>query len=212
MIDVQTCKNLVNQMPGIFCEQIYFNGDLITMDLSVDTTSSIEDTTLILRYELRVKIPISFPIQLPKVFDLKGQLDRRFEHVNRDGSLCLATDIDLKLRFQSNSPFRIYLGILLEYLTEYKYWKLYSAYPIEPRSHGLEGVYETYLDLFETDKIVIVKKLIMYIPVKNSQRNIYCPCGSGVKFKNCHFDCLQRIGNNTLAFNQIIHDLSGDSR
>ena len=211
MITEVDLTDRLKSITGLFLNALTERDTDFVADISVKTSSKMEinsgGRTFFLSYMLAIVIPKNFPVDLPKTYDCSKKVNKRFDHVNPGGSLCLATDIDLRLRLQQGDPLRKYFEIVVQYLTEFEYWSETGRYPVLPRSHGASGVVESYQELLKVDNLSIIRKLVKCIPVKSSYRNLQCPCGSGVKFKYCHYESLEAIGATGSIRKQIRADL-----
>ncbi|WP_084709478.1 SEC-C metal-binding domain-containing protein [Rubrobacter aplysinae] len=68
-------------------------------------------------------------------------------------------------------------------------------YPDEPwpggeRSHGIQGYRDYVRELLGDDESLLSALSPVLAGTSNLGRNVYCPCGSGAKYKKC---CLSRV-------------------
>lgn len=138
---------------------------------------------------LRIEYPPHFPErgQTPKVV-LLSHRDRwqpiADAHIFSDWSLCLFVPSEAPVDFSKQDSLNAFFAVLQTYL--FKQWIFQRAlareqftgrpavWPGEARSHGVAGVAEAVQDAGRLG------------------RNAPCPCGSGLKFKNCHMRLLRQ--------------------
>ncbi len=102
-------------------------------------------------YPLTIKIPLSFPDALPKVF-LDDDSKKRIDHVNGDRSLCLTTEFKQKVILKSlskdDTALEFYITrLLVPFLTANSCGEcLYGEH-----LHGYLGYVETYMELFQKE-------------------------------------------------------------
>ncbi len=144
-------------------------------------------------YSLRIYIPSVYPKELPKVWELGGRIPKDF-HKFSDESLCLGASLDVKIKFHEHPNL---LGFVersvVEYLFGYSYKLKHGELPVGERSHGLQGVIEHYKELFSTQDLVVVVKLLEALVCETYQADRQCPCCSGKTLKQCHGETLSNL-------------------
>jgi hypothetical protein len=85
------------------------------------------------------------------------------------------------------------------------WYQRFNEMPWGERNHGLIGLLESYQELLKIKDIRSVS-FFMYKYIKNElfQRQ-ECPCGSGLPFRKCHRNLLNRL-ENRLPKGQLVHD------
>lgn len=197
----------ISKVQGVYPKSITLKDSVYSIPTEVKTSSFLNGTLFLIDYRVEIAFPENFPKELPKVFVPKGELNKNFGHINGDDSLCLGTDVDLRIRMSDGEPIEMFLKILKDYLTEYQYWREYHKYAIKPRSHGNHGVIETYQEMMHVKDVKIIHNLLSVIPVKNLDRNKLCPCKSGLKMKNCHYHVLAMLSENKSIVRQAKKDV-----
>lgn len=104
---------------------------------------------------LRIQFPKNYPKELPVTFDIDNRIT--YDHKYTDGSLCLATEIDMVSNLHSSKCIGDYIeGFLIPYFISYEYWKKTGTDIFGDRAHGRQGIFETLRDFLEmptaTDK------------------------------------------------------------
>lgn len=141
-----------------------------------------------LRKSYAIKIVIPFDSEdLPYVIDVAGAIAKDYPHRYSDGRLCLETDTAIRIRFASEFSLLVWMQDYVEtYFFSYEYYIRYGEFPFGERSHGIKGLLETYQDLFRTENLTQAASLVLFIRNQRYRGHIPCPCGSGLKLRNCH--------------------------
>ncbi len=101
---------------------------------------------------LRLVMPKDYPKTLPSVIDIENKID--YDHKFEDNNLCLATPLDMFIRLHSSNSIEDYIEyFLIPYFISYEYW-LKSGRTKDiygDRSHGVDGILESFADFFNVD-------------------------------------------------------------
>lgn len=94
-------------------------------------------------YPVVILIPYSYPDALPIVYSNPCLIPSQFDHINKNGSLCLSTP---KLQFDFLSVNSCLVDffdvILVNYFFSVEYFRKYKVYPFGQWSHGHLGELE----------------------------------------------------------------------
>ena len=151
---------------------------------------------VLIKDDFQVKISISdkYPEELPVVIETEGRIPEKF-HRNKDEqkSLCLGTFLDLHMKFYEDKTLLHFVNnCLIPYLLRFSYWEKTGEIPLGERSHGIEGIYETYYSVLTVSKKMTVVRFII-ITLKGSNDYDKCPCGSGKRYFKCHKPIITKI-------------------
>jgi ubiquitin-protein ligase len=163
-------------------KQPYLEGNV---ELIVPETGAAYDI-----FNLSISFPNDYPRCFPKVTEITGIKIPKSEHrhVNPDGTLCLAVEIEEKLLCKHGITLEWFIErILLPRLAEEnginnrrgKYQREYD--------HGAKGMWQFYYKHFSTDSkntIIEILKCIVNCNLPKGYES--CICGSKIKFKKCH--------------------------
>ena len=157
-----------------------------------------------------------YPNSLPHAFELDGKIETCYHHFLSDGSLCLGTEIDLYKIFSMSPCLDTFMTeILNPYLYRWLYIKRFGKEPWIDRSHGNEGIIESYAEALEipADKS-IVEGFLALLTDRNTRANSLCPCNSGKKVKCCHRKKLDKLLTTipSQVFLRDLFNLRGDKR
>lgn len=168
----------------------------------------IDQFVLYKTYQITVVIPKTNG-QLPYVIDSGCAIDKGYSHRYKDGRLCLSTDIDMKVAFDSSPSLVSWMEEFVEpFYVSYEYYRRYGIYPMGERNHGEEGIVQSYMDLFALDGLSSLR-VLNHIVNGVYRGHQPCPCGSGKKTRNCHGELIRRFKNNGLLFSQAKADFIG---
>ena len=138
------------------------------------------------KYEAKIVIPLN-NYELPKVFDVGNHIDTAYEHRYEDGELCLDTNAYIALCFHNGYSLLQWMENIVEpYYYSYEYYTRFDKYPFGDRSHGNVGVIEAYQDIFKVNDGGKVCEILLEIINRRYRGHLPCPCGSGLKTRQCH--------------------------
>jgi len=186
---------VISLYPGLSLFQEGGNSILcgpLSFDASFDNLETITSS-----FDVRISIPLDYPNSLPSVSPDGSPLDSRFEHINPNGSFCLAVPIEARKLFNSTPSLLGFIdNLIIPYLYGYCYFLKYGLLPFGEQAHGNEGTLEYYSELFDSKDI---KHIILSLNefVKTGYKpHAKCPCGSGKKVLKCHETQLKFLLNN----------------
>ena len=209
MISLDYVTLVLAQIPGVELIRIEDSRDMITTCVRYIGRGEVSGAIFFLNHLVQVEIPKSFPKELPIVYEAGEKQIRGYHHINPDtkGSFCLGTDIDIRNHLGSHSDLKNYFTLIAEYITLFLYYATYGNVPIKERSHGNQGILESYQDFLKISETKKIIDLLSFAPINNKSRNLPCPCGSNKKFKYCHYKKLMRLNQSSLNKKQVIKDV-----
>lgn len=144
---------------------------------------------------IRIKIDENYPQVLPKAYDEEEVLSRNY-HINGDGSLCLGTDIDIRIKLMNDYSLENWVEkLVMPFIYSSEYYTRYGESPFGERSHGTLGILESFKELFDLENDKQAYFLIVQLSRRKYRRifdfnkkikNKKCPCGSGKNIYSCH--------------------------
>lgn len=142
-------------------------------------------------YEIKIHIPLKSD-ELPYIFDAGNAIDSNYSHQYKDGSLCLETDAAVRIRFIDGFDLVSWMQEFVEpYFFSYEYYQRFGCFPFGERSHGIEGVLQSFGDVFQETDNTKVCKILKVIYRDRYRGHLPCPCGSGKKMRACHGDSIK---------------------
>lgn len=145
-------------------------------------------------FELAIEIPPEYPERAPDVKEVGGRIPPQF-HTHPSGkTLCLASPFDIKRKFLlHNNLIGFVETLVIPFLYSYSYYEKTGNMPFGELSHGGEGLFENYKELFNVDSVEQVLRLFKIIIDNSYKGHNLCPCGSGNILRKCHGDILREI-------------------
>jgi hypothetical protein len=156
-------------------------------------------------FNLEFFFPRTYPDDLPAVKEIDNKIPSTFHHFT-DGSLCLCAPVEQYMIFSKTPTLENYIRNLLNpYLLGWLWYQRFNEMPWGERTHWLIGLLESYQELLNIKEKQYVLPF-MYRYVRNELFQWQeCPCGSGLPFKKCHRNLLNRL-ENRLPKGQLVHD------
>lgn len=178
----ELCRSHTGIVPiGVASRGIYLGG-LLSFEGPADTPSSTVKT-----FGVKIVVPEGYPAELPAVWETGGQIDASYEHVNSDGTLCLAVPIEARLRFQQRPTLLGFVeNFVVPYLYGYCCWKEHGEHPVGEREHGSEGILRYYCEEFGLTDEAAALSVILFLAEHGYRGHLDCPCESGRRVRHCH--------------------------
>jgi hypothetical protein len=155
----------------------------------------IESGVEVGRYDIEISIPPT-PKELPILREVGGKIPRTAErHINwENGSACLfVPDERWKYHPVGSSIVQFIKGPVREFLLWQAYYDIERKPLFSGRSHGADGVWESYFDELQTDDPTVVIKFLDYLISKKAKGHWDCYCGSRKRIRDCHFSDLLKL-------------------
>lgn len=166
-------------------EEYVIEGTL-SLDITHNEFGKVSDD-----FSIRIIIPKTFPEGIPDVFELGDKFPKTLDyHTNPDASLCLGSKISLQKRIKET---RTIEGFIQSCVVPYFYAiALYlqgeERFVFGELKHGLVGIIQEYLEIFELKSIDQVIKMLDILSMKKNLGNkMKCPCGCNRIVSKCLF-------------------------
>jgi len=139
-------------------------------------------------YEIEIVVDANFPDEVPAVRYLGNDIPTAFEHFYSNGTLCLGASCELYDFLEEKKSLCSFIDeIVMSYFYAVSYYRRYGIVPYGERSHGIKGIEEAYMERYEvTDQNVLIQLMLYLADVYRYRGHKECPCGSGMKFRDCH--------------------------
>jgi hypothetical protein len=159
--------------------------------------SSIKGT-----FDIEMSVPDGFPKTPPTVIETSRRIPRDGNfHVNEDGSLCLGSELTIRLHL-SRSPTLVGFvrTCLVPYLYAVSYAIEHGRFPWDELAHGTAGMLSDYRGLFRVSSDDQVLAALELLSMKRSVANKKpCACGCGQRLGRCksrfRFERLRGLGS-----------------
>lgn len=160
---------------------------------SVRGTIFIEKDDIKDRYEVEIQVGSDYPKKVPTVKEVGSKISQTFHH-NPDGSLCLEAPLTVYEVFRANETLINFVdNLLLPYLYIHSYYLKNGKLPFGEHAHGAEGILEDYRRRFQLSDDSSILRLIQILAENSYRGHHICPCGSGIKLRDCHGKYLLRL-------------------
>ncbi len=181
-------------------ELLLFRGSILVF-------CSVDDFTLRKKYNVELFIPLGDE-DLPYVIDCDKSIKRSYPHIYQNGRFCLETDISVRYRFANGFSIKEWVEEFVEpYFISYEYYVLYGQFPCGERSHNVEGVLQSYQDIFNTDDYEKTYDVARFVRDHPYRGHTSCPCGSGKRLRHCHRKQVWPFYNNDSLKKQLLKDV-----
>lgn len=139
-------------------------------------------------YSLTIKVPSSFPVGFPEVWETSGQIPEGFDHVYPDKHLCLAANCEIASILDRDPSLCAFIEELVtSYLYSACYYAKYRVYPFGERRHGAKGLREAYAERYHATSDDTLWYLLGYVAgISRYRGHTACPCRSGRRLRECH--------------------------
>ena len=162
---------------------------LLNFEASVDGYETISS-----RFEIDLIVPIDYPETLPCVRETSKKIDSNYDHINSDGTLCLAIPIEERRVFSEQPSLLGFINrLLIPYCYGYCYWEKYQIHPFGEAEHGFKGIVHFYMNSLQLKDEVSVLSVISYLYEHGYRGHHRCPCGSGQIVRKCHGKLLRSL-------------------
>lgn len=154
---------------------------------TIEINHTYLDEHIISSFEVELTVPNNYKEDLPRVVCKDKRVPLRFNHVYKNGVLCLATDADQLCFFaDENNLYDWMQEYVIPYFFAVEYFKKYSTYPFGERKHGSKGILSFYMEKFDVDTYDKAFDMLKFIVMNSYRGHLACPCGSGRRIRQCH--------------------------
>lgn len=140
------------------------------------------------RFEVRIKVPASFPRELPQAWELGGRIPVRYHTNLGDKTLCLGSPLRLFIELRAEPTLLGFVNrCLLPYFFNFVVGKRTGTLPFGELAHGTRGLLAEYRQLLGAKTASVTLALFRLLGMKKRIANKrHCPCGSGRRVGRCH--------------------------
>lgn len=150
-------------------------------------------------YSLKIVVFKGFPIKVPQVYETSNQIPLSYEHLYNTRQLCLGINGELALELWPDGTLVDFArSAITDYLYTAKFFIKFGRYPFGERSHFEEGIFEFYREYFNVESREAIINLLQAIAKQQYRGHLPCPCGSGMKTRDCHGAEIRTIMNSPL--------------
>jgi SEC-C motif len=140
--------------------------------------------------------PPDYPDSLPHVYETAGRIPRTVDRhtYTPSGRCCVVVDEDWLVRVGEQPSFRAFLEEpVRNYFMSQTLVEAGQPWPFGARSHGVDGLVETYGEWCGTEDKAAVLRYLDCLRHEQIRGHWTCPCGSGEKLRKCHLEKVREI-------------------
>lgn len=162
--------------------------------------------TLTDSFVVELTIPCEFPEKLPLANETGGRIEADYDHLNPDGTLCLAVPIEQRRVFFEQPSLLGYVDrLLVPFLYGYCFWSKHGYHPFDEAAHGHEGILDHYIETLNLQDPIAALAVICFLFEYGYRGHHNCPCGSGRRVRICHGPALRSLHDHHTA-DTLQHD------
>ena len=110
--------------------------------------------------------------------------------------MCLGAAAEIALKVNEDDSFLFFIEkILIPYLYAHRYFLKLGKMPFGERGHGVKGVLQYYKELLPITDPGKIIRLLNLIAARKIRGHLACPCGSNLKFRDCHWNVAIKLKN-----------------
>jgi hypothetical protein len=194
-------KELKTFYPGLYYE---IKEDYTEITGMLDFKAEFNGITIEDVFDVKIVVLSNYPQTLPMVWESGERIPDEY-HKLENNALCLGSSLGIRMGFNKEpSLYGFVNNILIPYLYSYCYKQEYGEMPFGELSHGPAGILEYYCEIFKVDSNETALDLIKII-VGEYRGHHMCPCGSGLRLRNCHGTLVRNLKKYT-----SMHDFKFD--
>ena len=161
--------------------------------LTYDSESGIRD-----HIKTRIVFPAFYPEQEPRAYDIANYFPHTLErHFYKDsyseGRCCLWLPPKSKWKPDDPNAILIFLDELVMFFERQLIFDATGKWPGPQYGHGYNGYKEWVKEVLNVDGQSLGTLTSVLISSAKISRNDPCPCGSLIKYKNCHLHRIEHI-------------------
>lgn len=145
------------------------------------------------RYNLAMHLSDDHPYGPALVYETGNRIPKKADdwHANLDGSLCIGVPEQVwPSRHRPLNLVKFLNGPVRTFLLRNSIIERGGVWPHGEWSHGAEGIYQYYEEKIGVPDRVAIRRFMECLAKPNPKGHWDCPCGSGMKIRNCHRDLI----------------------
>lgn len=182
------------ELAGRFEElELDIGPDKATVRGNLSFAAQYSEAAIVDSFAIEITLSCDYPSVPPTTRECGGRIPADF-HTNRDGTLCLGSPLDVKMKFGANPHLLGYVtSLVIPYLFSFSYWSKHGEMPYGELPHGGEGILEYYRDLFGVGSNSAAVCLLVILATGSYRGHHECLCGSGLRLRKCHGPALIQV-------------------
>lgn len=184
---IYNLDKIIRDYPSLQCRSSSA-ADSVIIEGNFVVNAEYSDISFLLDYSIYAEL-FNEENKVPIIKETGGKIDRKYPHVNKDGSLCLEISSEILDKCTDAFGFNAevwFNTFVISYFYSYRYYKEYGRYPFGERKHGVAGILEYYQQKFGVETQAKSFECLSYSANHRYRGHLPCPCGSGKRIRNCH--------------------------
>ncbi|MCA2992089.1 hypothetical protein [Gemmatimonas sp.] len=155
--------------------------------LRVNHSAPPSDLHIEASYEIDIRVPMAFPRELPRVYEIGGKIPQDF-HRLPDGALCLGSPAGQRIQLGKTPSIGQFIDrVVIPYLYGHAHMMRVGRMPFDELAHGSVGLEDDARQIFGLPHSMSVSSLLGFAGMRRRVANKHrCPCGSGRRLGRCH--------------------------
>jgi hypothetical protein len=148
------------------------------------------------RYSVELQLARNHPTGLPVVREIGRRIPRRDDRhiVTADGTACVLIPDERWRLWPVGSPLLKFLtGPLHSFFLAQSMFEEGEPWPFGQWAHGAKGIFQFYRELLTTSDLRVITTYLEYLTAKKVKGHWPCPCRSGKKLRDCHFEQIKDL-------------------
>ncbi len=172
------------------------------------------------RFLIEIEFPNNYPKGLPVVREIGGRIPWTSDrHIFETGIACLFFPYQLASLYPKGTTILEYLdGPVISFFISQSIFEKTGKWPFGQWSHDVRGEDEFFASVLGFENRLVIARFKVLIKGKTVKGHWLCPCGSGEKLRNCHFEVVKKLQNDFLyareqyPWNKIVRPSSAAPR
>ena len=158
-------------------------------------------------FPVSILLTSDYPKDIPRVYAPDYKLPVGYSHVFvKSGQLCLGTVADQRFFLAEGHSMNEWIdSYIIPFFFSAEYFRKYGISPFGERSHNFVGTLEYYQEIFEVGDTEMAFLFLRLIATMGYRGGILCPCGSGLRIRDCHRNVFQKYSG-AMYKPQIVKD------
>lgn len=172
----------------------YLRNDLVFIRGSFPV---LYDGKVLDRYVVEIELLRDYPKSVPVVREVGGRIPRTVDyHMDEKGEACLFLPEERWKVCPASTTFLDFLkGPVHNFFLGQSLVRLGQPWPFGAWAHGRRGKLEYYIELIGTKDSNVILRYLDYLSKPKIKGHWDCPCGSGKRLRNCHFNKILGLRN-----------------
>lgn len=147
------------------------------------------------RFQIEISLPPDFPDSTPVLREIGGKIPwHEDRHVNQsNGEACPIVPEEWLVRPEHDSILAFLEGPVRNFFLGQILVEAGQPWPFGERAHGVPGLFEAYGEMVGTTDRDAIWRYLDCLSRETLKGHWDCPCGSGKRLRNCHWDQFQSL-------------------